>query len=335
MNAIKNYLNDKDFSGVVSISQNKEIVFEQAFGWADKENNIENTLETKFCAASMLSKPITAVSVIQLIQQGELSLNQSIGDYFPHFQGKGITIHHLLNHTSGIENYLMLRKQIKWDQDYTPEQILKVVSQQRSKFPPGKKSAYNNTGYLMLGLIIEKLTGKSYYDYVRENIFSRAGLQHTGFIREGLNEGALNYINQERGPHISPTVLFACGEIVSTAGDIHRFDFALKNQLLLDKKHIHLMETPSYQGKYVTIGYGWFIKHLLGRKSLSHGGSHPGGYTTHLERYLEDDVTIVVLSNHMKSYSKLSLKDFGGTFISREIAALLFNQKLNFWQKVI
>jgi CubicO group peptidase (beta-lactamase class C family) len=335
MQAIRNYLKEKDFSGVVSISRNNKIVFEIALGWADKENKIENTLETKFCAASMLSKPVTAVCVMQLIEQGKLSLTQSIEDFFPYFHGKGITIHHLLNHTSGIENYLMLRKQIKWDQDYTPEEILNVVSRQRLKFPPGKKSAYNNTGYLMLGLIIEKITGKSYSDYVRENIFIPAGMQQTGFISEELNEGALNYINQERGPHISPTVLFACGEIVSTAADIHRFDLALKNKLLLDKAHTHLMKAPSYQGKYVTIGYGWFIKNLLGHKSISHGGSHPGGYTTHFERYLDDDITIVVLSNHMKSYSKLSLKDFGGTFISREITALLFKQKLNFWQKII
>ncbi|MFD2444629.1 serine hydrolase domain-containing protein [Bacillus sp. CGMCC 1.16607] len=335
MEEVRNYLSEKNFSGVVSILKNRRIVFEHAFGWADKENQIKNKIDTKFCVGSMLNKPLTAVSILQLIQRGKLTLTQSIEDFFPHYQGKGITIHHLLNHTSGIVNYLMLRNKIKWDQDYTPEQILDVVEQHRLKFPPGKKSSYNNTGYLMLGIIIEKITGMSYYDYVRENILIPSGMVNTGFISEGVNDVALNYINQESGPHISPSVLFACGETFSTVEDIHQFDLALKTQILLNEESINLMEHPSYKGKYVTIGYGWIIKNLFGRKSMSHGGTHPGGYTTHLERYIKDDITIVVLSNNTISYSKFSMKELGGTWICREISSILFDQKLHFWQKFI
>lgn len=336
MEALKRYLSEKDFSGVVSISKNRQVFFEQSFGWADKENKIVNNLDTKFCVGSMLNKPLTAVCVMQLIQKGKLSLSQPIEDFFPHYQGKGITIHHLLNHTSGIVNFLMLRNQIKWDQDYTTDEILDVVKEQQLKFPAGKKSSYNNTGYLMLGLIIEKLSGMHYYKYVREKVLIPSGMDNTGFISEGVKENqAINYINQERGPHVSPSLLFACGESFSTVKDIHRFDVALKTQILLNKEFTNLMEAPSYKGKFVTMGYGWMIKNLLGRRSICHGGTHPGGYTTHIERYLDDDVTIVVLSNNMKPYTRFSLKELGGTFISREIAAILFNQKLHFWQKVI
>lgn len=334
--AIEEYMSKKkDFSGVVLVSKGDEVLYKEAFGWKNREQSIKNDLQTKFYVGSMISKPITALSIMQLIDRGMVSLEQDIAEFFPFYKGKGMTIHHLLNHTSGIVNYMMLRKKVLWHQDYTPEQILQIVETENVKFTPGKKASYNNTAYLMLGLIIEKMTGLPYEQYVRKNILEPAQMTDTSFIRDGEEGFALNYVDHKKGPHISPTLFFACGELVSTIEDVLKFDRALKNGLLANKDTISLMEKPSYTGKFITVGYGWFIKNFMGHKSVCHGGNHMGGYTSHLERYLDDDVTVIVLSNDIVSHSKLSPKDFGGTFIAREIAAIVFNDKLRFWQKII
>ncbi|MFE8701364.1 serine hydrolase domain-containing protein [Cytobacillus sp. FJAT-54145] len=336
MKAIQDYLNGRPgFSGAVLVSREGKIEYQEAFGWADKENGVKNDTQTKYCVGSMLGKPFTAVCIMQLMEKGHLKLSDPIETFFPHYTGTSITIHHLLNHTSGIENYLFLRKKIKWDQDFTPQQIMEVVEQEKVKFTPGKKSSYSNTNYLMLGMIIEAITGMKYEQYVREHVLEPAGMMNTGFIRDGLDGVATNYINHKRGFHLSPTLLFACGEVVSTVEDALRFDRAFKQGLLVSKETRQLMEEPSYTGRFVTMGTGWVIKNLFERKSICHGGSHPGGYTSHLERYIDEDITIIVLSNHLTSYSKLSIKDLGGTLINREIASIVFEDKLQFYQKII
>jgi len=321
------------FSGVISISKGNEIIYEGAFGLSNKEKEIENRIHTKYPVGSMLSKPLTAVATFQLIEKGKLSIHQPIDEFFPFYKNKGITIHHLLNHTSGIPNLLMLRKQLKWDQDYTQKQILETLQQHKLNFLPGQKITYNNTGFFMLGLIIEKVTELNYHEYIRKYIFKPANMKQTGFLHEEIEDVATNYINQMSGPYVSPSLLFACGDAVSTIEDVHLFHEALKSELLLTNNSIEQMQTPTYEGKFITMGYSWFIKQLFGKKSVSHGGSHPGGYTTHVERYLDDDITIVILSNDMTSHKKLTMKELGGTLISREIASILFNQKLRHWQK--
>ncbi|WP_456276225.1 serine hydrolase domain-containing protein [Bacillus sp. AK128] len=335
MKKIDEYLLGNKFSGVVSITQQNKVMYEQAFGWSDREKSIKNTPQTKFFVGSMISKPITAICILQLVEKGLLTLEQSLEEFFPYYRGKGITLHHLLNHTSGIVNYLMLRKKLKWEQAYTPEQLLHIVEQEELSFSPGKKAAYCNTGFLMLGLIIEKVTGLEYAQYVKKHIFLPADMTDSSFIREEIEGYALNYVNNKKGPVVDPSLLFACGEVVTTVSDVHKFDRALKTNTLLTNESIRLMEKPSYQGRFITFGYSWFLKNLMGRQSTSHGGSHPGGYTSHLERYMDEDLTIVVLSNNLVGYKKLMIKDMGGTFISREVASILFEHKLPFWQKVV
>jgi CubicO group peptidase (beta-lactamase class C family) len=335
MNSIYEYLNrNKKFSGVVSITKDNKVIFEEAYGWANIEKNIKNNTSTKFPTGSMMAKPITALSAFQLIEQGELQLSDGLEKFFPHYKGSGIDIQHLLNHTSGIRNHLMLRKKIKWDQAHEPELIEQILEKETLQFPVGKKSTYNNSGFLIMGLIIQKITGLLYHDYVKKFIFQPAGMSNSGFISDNLGDIAGNYINDKRGPIVDPSLLFACGDVVSNVEDIHRFDKALKSEIFAKQKTINLMQEPSYQGRFVTFGYSWFLKDLMGSSSISHGGNHPGGFTSHFERDLEDNLTIIVLSNNLVSYSPLSIKEFGGTFLSREIASLLFKQKLHFWQKL-
>ncbi|MBZ9626376.1 beta-lactamase family protein [Clostridium sp. FP2] len=325
----------KKFSGNVLLSKNNEIIFNESYGYSNKEKGIKNTPQTKFMIGSM-TKAITALCIMQLSEKGMLSTQQNIEDYIPDFyKGHGITIHHLLNHTSGIPNYIMLKKQIKWGERHTPQEILQIVKGYKLKFPIGEKWSYSNTNYLILGLIIEMVSGMNYHQYVKNNIFIPAKMNNSGFIDEEQKKVANNYIKGEKGFYMDPSMFFACGDIVSTVGDFYLLDRAIQDGKLLKTQIVKEMQKPHHNGKYVKYGYGLFVKNHFDCKSICHGGSIPNGYTSHFEKYIDDDITIVVLSNNLVKYACLSMKDTGGTYISREIASLVYGKKLGAFKKII
>ena len=325
----------KKFSGNVLLSKNNEIIFNESYGYSNKEKGIKNTPQTKFMIGSM-TKAITALCIMQLSEKGMLSTQQNIEEYIPDFyKGHGITIHHLLNHTSGIPNYIMLKKEIKWGEHHTPQEILQIVKGYKLKFPIGKKWSYSNTNYLILGLIIEMVSGMNYQQYVKNYIFIPAKMNNSGFIDEEQKKVANNYIKGEKGFYMDPSMFFACGDIVSTVGDFYLLDRAIQDGKLLKTQIVKEMQKPHHNGKYVKYGYGLFVKNHFDCKSICHGGSIPNGYTSHFEKYIDDDITIVVLSNDLVKYTCLSMKDTGGTYISREIASLVYGKKLGAFKKII
>ena len=272
---------------------------------------------------------------MQLSEKGMLSTQQNVEDYIPDlYKGQGITIHHLLTHTSGIPNYIMLKKQIKWGERHTPQEILQIVKGYKLKFPVGEKWSYSNTNYLILGLIIEMVSGMNYHQYVKNHIFIPAKMNNSGFIDEEPENVANNYINGEKGFYIDPSMWFACGDIVSTVGDFYLLDRSIHDGKLLKTQIVKEMQKPHYDGKYVKYGYGLLVKKHFDCKSICHGGSIPNGYTSHFEKYIDDDITIVVLSNDLVKYQLLSLEGAGGTYISREIASLIYGKKLGALKKI-
>lgn len=324
----------KKFSGNVLLSKNNEIIFNESYGYSNKEKGIKNTPQTKFMIGSM-TKAITALCIMQLSEKGMLSTQQNIEDYIPDFyKGHGITIHHLLTHTSGIPNYIMLKKQIKWGERHTPQEILQIVKGYKLKFPVGEKWSYSNTNYLILGLIIEMVSGMNYHQYVKNYIFIPAKMNNSGFIDEEQKNVANNYIKGEKGFYIDPSMWFACGDIVSTVGDFYLLDRAIQDGKLLKTQIVKEMQKPHYDGKYVKYGYGLLVKKHFDCISICHGGSIPNGYTSHFEKYIDDDITIVVLSNDLVKYQFLSMKGAGGTYISREIASLIYGKKLGALKKI-
>ena len=325
----------KKFSGNVLVSKSSEIIFNESYGYLNKEKGIKNTPQTKFMIGSM-TKAITALCIMQLSEKGMLSTQQNIEYYIPEFyKGNGITIHHLLNHTSGIPNYIMLKKQIKWEESYTPQEILQIVKSYKLKFPIGKKWSYSNTNYLILGLIIEMVSGMNYHQYVKDNIFIPAKMNNSGFIDEDQKNIANNYIKGEKGFYMDPSMFFACGDIVSTVGDFYLLDRAIQDGKLLKPQIVKEMQKPHHNGKYVKYGYGLFVNNHFDCKSICHGGSIPNGYTSHFEKYIYDNITIVVLSNNLVNYACLSMKSTGGTYISREIASLVYGKRLAAFKKMI
>ncbi|URZ02209.1 serine hydrolase domain-containing protein [Clostridium felsineum] len=324
----------KKFSGSVLLSKNNEIIFNESYGYSNKEKGIKNTPQTKFMIGSM-TKAITALCIMQLSEKGMLSTKQTIDDYIPGlYKGQGITIHHLLTHTSGIPNHLMLKKQIKWGERHTPQEILQIVKSYKLKFPVGKKWSYNNTNYLILGLIIEMVSGMNYHQYVKNNIFIPAKMDNSGFMDEEQKNVANSYIRGKKGFYTDPSIWFASGDIVSTVGDFYLLDRAMQDGKLLKNQIVKEMQKPHHDGKYVKYGYGLLIKNNFDCKSICHGGSIPNGYTSHFEKYIDDDITIVVLSNDLVNYQFLSLGGAGGTYISREIASLIYGKKLGALKKI-
>jgi len=324
----------KKFSGNVLLSKNNEIIFNESYGYSNKEKGIKNTPQTKFMIGSM-TKAITALCIMQLSEKGMLSTQQNIEDYLPDvYKGQGITIHHLLTHTSGTPNYFMLRKQIKWGEHHTPQEILQIVKGYKLKFPVGEKWSYNSTNYLILGLIIEMVSGMNFHQYVKNYIFIPTKMNNSGFIDEEQKNVANNYINGEKGFYMDPSMFFACGDIVTTVGDFYLLDRAIQDGKLLKTQIVKEMQKPHYDGKYVKCGYGLFVKKHFDCKSICHGGSMPNGYTSHFEKYIDDDITIVVLSNDLVKYQFLSMSGAGGTYISREMASLIYGKKLGALKKI-
>lgn len=324
----------KKFSGNVLLAKNNEIIFNESYGYSNKEKGIKNTPQTKFMIGSM-TKLITALCIMQLSERGMLSTQQNVEDYIPNlYKGQGITIHHLLTHTSGVPNHLILKKQIKWGEPHSPQEILQIVKGYKLKFPAGEKWSYSNTNYLILGLIIEIVSGMNYHQYVKNHIFIPAKMNNSGFIDEEQKNVANNYIHGEKGFYLDPSILFACGNIVSTVGDFYLLDRALQDGKLLKIQIVKEMQKPHHDGKYVKYGYGLLVKKNFDCKSICHGGSLPNGYTSHFEKYIDDDITIVVLSNDLVKYQLLSLEGAGGTYISREIASLIYGKKLCFLKKI-
>ena len=324
----------KKFSGNVLLAQNNKIIWNESYGYADRERGIRNSPQTKFLIGSM-TKPITAICIMQLSEKGMLSVQQNLEDFFPDlYKGQGITIHHLLTHTSGIPDFLALRKQIKWEEHHTPQEILQIVKGSKLKFPAGAKWSYANTNYLILGLIIEMVSGMRYHQYVRENIFVPAGMEHSGFADENQENTARGYIAGARGFYIDPSLCFACGDVVTTAYDFFLLDKALADGKLLQLQSIQEMHKPHYDGKIVKYGYGFMIKRDFDCISICHSGSLPNGYTSHYEKYIADDITIIVLSNDFVNYPFLLLTGAGGTYISREIASLIYGKKVGILKKI-
>lgn len=329
------FKNRKNFSGNILVAKGDELLWNESYGYSDRENRVKNTVQTKFMIGSM-TKFLTALCVAQLSEKKLLSVQQKVEEFFPDFYPtQGLTVHHLLTHTSGIPNFVMMKKQIPWQEAHSPEEILRIIQQHPLKFPAGKKWAYCNTNYLILGLIIEKVSGMKYHQYVKEHLFLPAQMTHSGFITEKPEDLAINYIGGKKGFFMDPSMFFACGDAVSTTGDFYLLDQALQNGILLEPQTLENMQQPHYNGKYIKYGYGLSIKNCFGCKSAGHSGSVPCGYTSHFERYSDSGLFLVVLSNDLVKYSPLSIKELGGTFISREIASLIYGKKLSFLDKML
>jgi CubicO group peptidase (beta-lactamase class C family) len=274
---------DKDGpGGVFMIAKSGKAVYRKAFGKANLELDIDLKPENVFQLGSM-TKQFTAVAVLMLEEQGKLNVKDPISKYLPDYpSGDKITIHHLLTHTSGIRDFTKMKSistiALK---DMTPKMMVDFFKNEPVDFLPGEKFEYNNSGYVLLGYLIELVSGETYQDFIQKHIFDKAGMTQSYYAsdRQVIKNRAYGYHKKEYGyvnkTVISFTVPFSSGALMSTIGDMLKWQTALNNNSLLNTEETK-KAFSKYQlnnGEAFTYGYGWHIKAINGIPSREHGGS--------------------------------------------------------------
>jgi CubicO group peptidase (beta-lactamase class C family) len=295
------------FSGAVLVARDGRTVYEGAYGLADRDRKVANTTSTRFRIGSM-NKMFTAVAVLQLVQAGKLRLDAPIGTYLTDYPNKDVatkvTIRHLLTHTGGTGDFFgpefdAHRRSLRTLHDYVV-----LFGARGLGFEPGSRFDYSNYGFLLLGAVIEKVSGMSYYDYVASHVFAPAGMTSTASLSEDsiVPGRSLGYMRDEVTGKIVPnteTLPFrgtSAGGGYSTVGDLSRFATALREHRLLDAANTELLTTGKVDtpnGKYA---YGFFDRVVNGIRTVGHGGGAPG-MNGELEIDLRSGYVVAVLSN--------------------------------------
>jgi CubicO group peptidase (beta-lactamase class C family) len=308
----------KLFNGSVLVAENGRVIYKQGFGMANMEWGIPNTPETKFRLGS-ITKQFTSMVVLQLVEQGKIKLDAKLSDYLTDYRkdtGQKITIHHLLTHTSGIPSYTNAPKfmeDVSRNQYKVGDFVTKFASGDL-EFEPGTRYSYNNSGYFLLGAIIEKVTGKTYEQVLKENIFDPLGMKNTGYDHHDtlLPKRAAGYSLTPNGytnaGYMDMSVPYAAGSLYSTVDDLYLWDQALYTDKLITAESKALMFKPFLQN----YAYGWGVRDASFKfndqpvQTISHGGGI-NGFTTNLVRFPGQKNLIVILDNTMSiSLSKLS-----------------------------
>ena len=296
------------FSGVVLLTKDGRPIFARAYGDANREAGRRNTLETAFNLASV-NKMITAVAVAQLAEAGKLSFDDPLAKFIPDFPtpraSQEIRIKHLLSHTAGMGSFL--GGGISGSRAATIDEMLKFAKEADPAFPAGTRWDYSNTGFLVLGKVIERASGQSYYDYVREHIHVPAGMRSTASHPKDRipPTAAIGYDREyEDGPgayssHV-PELPYRGGPSgggYSTAGDLLRFAEALRTGKLVSPAMVRVLTTPKPELSSPEYGYGF----TADRPGIA---GHSGGYvgtSTNVDLFLEDGYTAIMLSNYGQS----------------------------------
>ena len=284
----------------------------RGFGLANVELNVPVKAETLFQTGSV-GKQFASMAVMMLVEEGKVALDDKITKYFDGAPASwsNITVRNLLTHTSGIPDYesdsLTNRKDpfINLRQDYTEQELLRKFETLPLDFQPGEKWSYSNTGYVLLGILIRKVTGEFYGDFLHDRIFKPLGMDSTRIISEAdivpnrssgyrLEKGELK--NQE---WVSPALnTTADGALYTNVLDMARWDAALYTEKLVKKSTLDQIWTPVRlnSGKTSPYGFGWEVSQANGHRLIQHDGAWQG-FTTAISRYVDDRLTVVVLTN--------------------------------------
>jgi len=289
------------------VARNGEIIYRKAFGMADLELSVPMQPEMVFRIGS-ITKQFTAVAILQLMEQGKLALDDDITKFIPDYptQAYKITIEHLLTHTSGIKSYTSIRRsQSEMRNDMKPEEVIDFFKNQPMEFAPGTKWNYNNSGYFLLGYIIETVTGRTYSEYLQENFFTPLGMTGScyGSERKIIKNRARGYSPDGEGvvnaDYLSMTLPYSAGAIMSTVDDLYKWNRALTSYKLISRESLEKAHTPYKlaNGKSTSYGYGWFLSELQGSPTIEHGGGI-NGYLTSSVYLPEEDLFVALFSNN-------------------------------------
>jgi CubicO group peptidase (beta-lactamase class C family) len=293
----------------VLITRKGEVLYKKAIGKASIELDVPLSTDNVFRIGSV-TKQFTAAAILRLAEEGKLSLQDEITTFIPDYptQGKKITVEHLLNHTSGIKSYTEM---VEWNamtrrKDFSPRELVDFFKNERMDFEPGTKYKYNNSGFILLGFIIEKVSGKSYAAYLDEQFFKPLGMQHTYYdsserlIKNRANgysedETTKGYTNAE---FLSTTQPYSAGALTSTVEDLTTWTRAVHSGKVLKPESMQKAFKANIlpDGTNTYYGYGWQIGALMGSHTIEHGGAI-NGFLSYLIYVKEEDVCVAVLTN--------------------------------------
>lgn len=319
------------FSGTVLVSDHDQVVFKKGYGFANREWNIPNSPDVKFRLGS-ITKQFTSMLVMQQVAKGTIKLDGHLSDYLPFYRkdtGGKVTIHQLLNHTSGIPSYT---DDPKFFPDisrnyYAVDDFVKKFCSSDLQFEPGTKFHYDNSGYFILGAILEHVTGKPYEVLLKENIFDPLDMKDSGYdhYEDVLPKRAIGY---QRGlgkivnaPYLDMALPYAAGSIYSTVEDLYKWDQALYTDKLLPANLKQQIFTPGLQH----YGYGWVIDKVAasdpgaGQTWIGHAGGI-NGFDSFEQRFVEDHDLVVLLDNIPNGIANLSE-------MSKGIRAILYGKE--------
>lgn len=326
------------------VRQNGKTVFERGYGVGDLRSGVRLDARTNFRLASF-TKQFTAMAIMLLVHDGKLRYDESLTEVFPDFPdyGKTISVRNLLNHVSGLPDYEELMEAAEkasgsmWspEKQIQDEEVLKLLeTDQSGKFAPGTSWSYSNSGYVVLGLVVAKTSGKAYGEFLRERIFAPLMMNHTIVYQKGKNEVANRAFGHSKENDLfketdqsSTSATLGDGGIYSNLEDLAKWDDALRNHTLLSEKEMRPALTPVklndgsephwptqpngdnlHPGKPVSYGFGWFLDPYNGHARMWHTGSTMG-FRTVIERFLGENLTIIILSNRTDlDPEKLSLQ---------------------------
>ncbi len=297
------------FNGSVLVAEDGKIIYNKGFGSADFENKIPNNEDTKFRLASV-TKQFTATLIMQLVEKGKIKLDGKLTDYLPYYRkdvGDKITINQILSHTAGLANYTNNQKfmQEQTGNKVTPKEFVLKYCSEELIFEPGTSWEYSNSGYFILGLVIEEVTGKTYEENLQENILTPLGMTNSGYehsdkVYENKAKGYTSSFGEYKPARfLDMTIPYSAGSIYSTTADMFKWDQALYGENILSAASKEKMFTPVLNN----YGYGWqIIEQPLGDKKLK-VITHSGGIFgfNSLETRLVDDNKYVMVLNNFES----------------------------------
>ncbi|MGH7528660.1 MAG: serine hydrolase domain-containing protein [Gemmatimonadales bacterium] len=288
----------------IAILRGDSVVLARGYGYANLEHRVPAADSTIYQSGS-LGKQFTAAALVMLAEQGRLRLDDSIRRHLPEGPDswRGITIRHLLTHTSGIPDYT--DSTLDYRREYTEEQLVRLAARMALQFAPGERWSYSNTGYLLLGVIIHRVTGAFYGDFLRQHILGPLGMRTARVVTEAdlvpnraagyqLVDGRIQ--NQE---WVSPSLnTTADGSLYLTVRDLARWAIALNHSRVPSRAGLEAIWTPVRlnSGGTYPYGFGWMIEEQRGYRRIGHTGAWQG-FRTSLQRYPDFDLTVIVLAN--------------------------------------
>lgn len=305
---VENAINETQLVGAsVGIMRDNEVILARGYGYADINNKVEATEHTVYRIGS-ITKQFTALAIMILVEQGKVNLNDIMLDYLPNYPQRDhkVTIDQLLNHTSGIKSYTDIER--FWEiseRDLSRQEVVGLFSSEPVEFSPGENYQYNNSGYYLLGLIIENVSGMSYADFLKENVWQPLEMFDTYYLGKikNVKNIATGYDHKDNEFVLARPLgmdnPFSGGSLGSSVLDLLKWQTALNENQLISRQSYNKMIEPGLlrNGKQTTYGYGFFMSNLNGHHKIEHGGTI-NGFRAQLSTYPDDGLTVTVLCNH-------------------------------------